>query len=181
MNKIIQTFTKGYSPPQEAKDAKTNAVVARTHRQTFLEPVPETNSCKDVGIPEPYCACYPVESVPTSDLKLEESAEKAVQKINFDLNTLATTSGASNMCAKLMVGKITAGAKMDKGDIIRYVVGFVTLPGEFLIEAEIDFLVANKTFHGVPNVQRASKIDQNHVKCINNPKIELFCYCKDVT
>lgn len=166
-------------PPQSVKDLETGAVIDRKYVQNFLESVPETNSCSDVGVPQRYCACYPVVSLPLSDSNLLEGAERAVEKVNHDLNPEGDEG--KKLCVKLTVGKITAGAKMYADGIIRYIVGFVTFPGEFLLEAEIDFFVKNNTFSSVPNVQRASKIDQRHVKCVTDPKVELFCFCKDFT
>jgi hypothetical protein len=131
-------------------------------------------------VPDRFCPCYSLQAVSLVDPFLVQGAETAVQKINWDLNP--DLNQRMNHCATLKISKITAGAFIDKSSssisIKRYIVAFVTEPGEFLIEAEIDYFNENGTFSEMPNVQRASKINQKHVRCIKDSKIELFCYCK---
>lgn len=141
--------------------------------QHFFSIVPENNSCGSVGVPDRYCACYSLTSADLNDPLLLQGATKAVEKINSDLKL----NPIPNKCSSLSWIKIVAGAVMDKSFVKRYIVAFLTFPGDFLIEAEIDYYVPNATFSDEPSVQRASKINQEHVKCINDPFLELFCYC----
>jgi hypothetical protein len=72
--------------------------------------------------------------------------------------------------------KIVDGEKVTK-----VIVGFLALPGSLLIEAEIDHYLRTGSWSPTPSVNRANKMNQEHIKCIRDPKLELFCYCSTVS
>lgn len=173
INLILDTFTNSPSPV-DAVDNKTKAIMPRRHRQNFFEPVPESNTCVDVGVPEEYCACFPIQEVDLKNEILIQAANASILNIN--------NNRISPKCLPLELDRITAGALLNKTmknvQKFRYIVGFTTLPGEFVFEAEVNYFPQNKTFSTDVDVSRVSKIDKNFVKCINDSKLELFCYCK---
>jgi hypothetical protein len=172
LNQILQTFTD-LKQPNDALDSRTNHPIRRKHRYSFFQEVPQTISCEEMGVPEMYCACYALKHVDVQDSMLYTASLAAVHKVNSQI-----INGTS--CSQLKVAEITAGAVMEKSTSVRkYVVGFVTSPGSFLIEAEVDYFVGNGTFNSnEASIQRASRIKPRHTQCINDAVLELFCYCK---
>jgi len=179
LQSLLEQFT-GVKKPVQDEQTRSGKTIPRPHgKYTFFEEVPENASCGDMNIPDNYCACYPLQQVDLGDSLLQEAAEQAVQWLNS--NTLKDTG-----CQPLFVSKVTAGAYMNKSRILlngqtervgRYIVGFLTNPGQFLIEAELNYFHDNSTFSPSPNVQRASKINKAHVGCAKTSKVELFCFC----
>lgn len=172
---ILDVFTHTINSPMSSTDQKTKEKIHRGHRQNFFEIVPESNKCTDVGVPEELCACFPIQEVDLKNEILIQAASASIMKINKDLIS-------SDKCRSFQLGQITSGAVLNKtssdvGQKLRYVVGFTTSPGQYLFEAEINYFPVNKTFSREVEVKRVSKIKQAHVKCIQDAKLELFCYC----
>jgi hypothetical protein len=182
LNHILETFTPIKKRVEDAVDLETENPIPRSpHRFSFFEEIPEWISCAELGIPDTYCACYSLEQVELNDGLIISAAQRAMDWIN-------TKVLGNSPCAELQVEKLTAGAVMDKtrkgqdwssghDKVLRYIVGFLANPGQILVEAEVNYFTGNKSFGSNPNVQRASKINQEHVKCVRDSKVELFCYC----
>jgi hypothetical protein len=175
LNHILETFS-GLPPPQDAFDEVTGVQIIRKHRYSFFEEIPESVSCEEMGIPSDFCVCHPLHEIPLSDPNLQLAAEKAVDTLNSDLLN-------GTRCSPLKLTEITAGAVKEKGvggSVKDYIVGFVTSPGSFLIEAVVEYSVQEASFSSsLTKIMRSSKMNPNHIKCVKDGKLELFCYCSN--
>jgi hypothetical protein len=132
-------------------------------------------SCEEMGIPDEFCVCHPLYEIPLSDPTLHLAAVEAVNTLNSDLVN-------GTRCSPLKLTEVTAGAVKEKGvggSLKDYIVGFVTSPGSFLIEAVVEYSVQEASFSSsLAKIMRSSKMNKNDIKCVKDAKLELFCYCK---
>jgi hypothetical protein len=129
-----------------------------------------------MGIPDDFCVCHPLHEVSLSDFNLHVAAVKAVNTINSYLLN-------GTQCSPLKLTQVTAGAVKEKGvggRLKDYIVGFVTSPGSFLIEAVVEYSVPQASFNvSLAKIMRSSKMNPDHLKCLKDAKLELFCYCSN--
>jgi hypothetical protein len=174
LNQILETFS-GLPPPQDALVKATGMPIKRKHRYSFFEEVPESVSCEEMGIPSEFCVCHPLDEIPLSEFNLHLAAVQAVDTLNSDLLN-------GTRCSPLKLTQVTAGAVREKGvggSVKDYIVGFVTSPGSFLIEAVVEYSVPDASFNvSLAKIMRSSKMNKNHIRCVKDAKLELFCYCK---
>ncbi|XP_021950524.1 uncharacterized protein LOC110847822 [Folsomia candida] len=173
LNRILEMFSS-IDPPHDSINANLSGkLVPRKHTlQNFFEILPEDNTCADVGIPDDFCACYLPQQVLLDDPLLRKAALAALESKNQDL--------INSPCAPLQVKAITAGTvvtKFSKDLVKRFIVAFTTKPGDFTFEVEIDYFMGNSTFNAQPSVHRISAINKEHITCIKDSKLELYCYC----
>jgi hypothetical protein len=175
LNQILETFS-GLPPPQDALANATGRPIKRKHRYSFFEEVPESVSCEEMGIPDEFCVCHPSHEVSLSDPTLQLAAVQAVNTLNSDLLN-------GTRCSPLKLTEVTAGAVKEKGvggSVKDYTVGFVTSPGSFLIEAVVEYSVPQASFNvSLAKIMRSSKMNEDHLKCLKDAKLELFCYCSN--
>jgi hypothetical protein len=176
LNQILETFS-GLPPPEDAlTNAKNSTRIKRKHRYSFFEEVPDSVSCQEMGIPDDFCVCHPLHEVSLSDFNLQLAAVKAVNTINSDLLN-------GTQCSPLKLTQVTAGAVKEKGvggSLKDYIVGFVTSPGSFLIEAVVEYSVPESSLNvSLAKIMRSSKMNPDHIKCLKDAKLELFCYCSN--
>jgi len=179
LQNLLETFTPVKKEVVDAKTPNGETIPRPRKKYTFFEAVPENTSCEDMSIPEDFCPCYPLKKVDVEESLPRKAAEHAVSFINSVI--LKNTT-----CEKLSVANVTAGTYNNttktglnghKELVYRYIVGFVTSPGFFLVEADINYFPGNSSFSENPNVQRANKINPSHIGCIDSKK-ELFCFCR---
>jgi hypothetical protein len=155
LNQILETFS-GLPDLQDALAKATGMPIKRKHRYSFFEDVPELVSCDEMGIPDEFCVCHPLDEVSLSDLNLHLAAVKAVNTINSDLLN-------GTPCSPLKLTQVTAGAVKENGvggSLKDYTVGFVTSPGSFLIEAVVEYSVQQASFNvSLAKIVRASKMN----------------------
>jgi hypothetical protein len=175
LNQILGTFS-GLPPPQDALANATGKPIKRKHRYSFFEEVPDSVSCQEMGISDEFCVCHPLYEVSLSDSNLHLAAVQAVNTLNSDLLN-------GTQCSPLKLTKVTAGAVKGKGvggSVKDYIVGFVTSPGSFLFEAVVEYSVPDASFSSsLAKIMRSSKMNPNHIKCLKDTKLELFCYCSN--
>jgi hypothetical protein len=127
-----------------------------------------------MGIPSDFCVCHPLYEIPLSDSNLQLAAVQAVNTLNSDLLN-------GTRCSPLKLTQVTAGAVKEKGvggSVKDYIVGFVTSPGSFLIEAVVEHSVPDASFNvSLAKIVRASRMNKDDSKCVKDAKLELFCYC----
>jgi hypothetical protein len=176
LNRILETFS-GLPPPGDALANATGSPIKRKHRYSFLEEVPDSVSCQEMGIPDEFCVCHPLGEIPLSEPNLRLAAVKAVDTLNSDL--LGGTG-----CSPLKLTQVTAGAVKEKGvggSVVKdYIVGFVTSPGSFLMEAVVEYSVHQASFNvSLGKIMRSSRMNKDDSKCVKDAKLELFCYCSN--
>jgi len=160
--------------PKDEFKTGTHEVIPRKYHYSFISEIPETVSCKDMGVPSSYCSCNPLHPVNLNDTLMQQAAHLAVTNINSKIL-------ASSPCQPLTVSRIITGAaKIDTEDEMkRLIVTFVSIPGDFVIEAEVDYSLKQKTFLSGASVQRANKINPHNTRCIKDALKELYCFCPD--
>jgi hypothetical protein len=159
---------------QDSRNYKTGDKIPRKYfEQSFFQPVPENNSCFSIGIPDEFCSCHIPQEMPLNDPLLREAAETAIISKNNELPSI---------CAPLSVTKITTGTKIavsSSSFLQRLIVGFSSEPGNIGLEAQLVYDSVSKSFNKTGlSVQRTNKMNPNHIQCIKDAKMELFCYCR---
>lgn len=169
IDKILRTFTNIFDPPPDAIDRNTQEDISRKHIQSFFDFIPK-EKCEDVGVPEACCACNSLENVQLNDTYLKKASVLAVTYINKKLIA---------ECVDLKVAKILQGGLKEMlEEKLIYIVTFVTTPGDFVFEAEVNYFRRNSSFGKNPVVQRVNKVNSNFVTCLTSRTLELFCYCR---
>jgi hypothetical protein len=165
LNKILETFTNVKLSGKALKEVK--------RRHSFFEELPESQNCEDSGIPQHYCACNLVKETDDKE-SLTLAAIAATDKLNSDL-----LNGTD--CSELEVKRITAGGIVEINKSVKnYIVGFVTSPGSFRIEASVEYNVKEGTFRveSLESIMRVNSLSSSDTGCVKDSKLELFCYCK---
>ncbi|OXA63650.1 hypothetical protein Fcan01_03216, partial [Folsomia candida] len=178
LNYILDKFTQTPPPQNEAltisitnNSSKQHKNISKIFRRKYqhrhlFEPVIRDASCSDVGVPDELCTCHFKNSLDLGDPLLEKASNAALNETNAKFQ--------STNCSKLKLGNIIGGAIIDRPKK-KIVVGFTTNPGNFSVEAVLNY---EEKKLGLSHMQRTDKINQSHVWCVNNAKLELFCYCK---
>lgn len=168
IQKILSTFTSTKSPIN-ALDSETDKKIRRKHKKSFFDFIPK-EKCKDVGVPEAYCPCDPLKTLELDDPLLKEASILAITYINEKL---------IDKCVDLEVAKILAGGLKKLIEKWIYIVTFVTTPGHFEFEAEVNYFPGNTSFgENPPVVQRVNKINSNFITCLSDRSLDLYCYCR---
>lgn len=177
LNYILDNLGPKENGPGEPKGLE--GIPRKFSAQHFFAPVPSSNSCGGIGIPEIFCVCNPLKQIKElDDPLLIKAANEALVHLN---------RGLPEICAPLGVLRLNGGAMIERldgdGNIVRYVVGIITTPGEMFIEAQINYFRGENNqpsfFDNTSVVQRANKIAQGDIKCLNGDKaFQLYCYCK---
>jgi hypothetical protein len=174
MNEILKEFSPSSLKYQDDSiDSNSGVKISRRfNNQSFFHPIPESNSCSDVGIPGSFCPCHIPQEIHEPNLR--SAAEMVV--------ALKNTQLPSN-CVPLIVKTISSSTKLSVDQRTqRFIIGFSSEPGNIELEAQIYFDTLNKTFiqDGI-SLQRTNRVNRNDIFCVRNDfKMELFCYCRSV-
>lgn len=151
----------------------------------FLE-IPKNRTCADASIPESFCVCHSMYSVPIDSEGAKDSALTAVEAINKML-------APYKQCSQLNLNSIISlqnvefhGNKTDKNvKPLEYVVLFQTNPGDGLFEATAGSILSNDS--AITSSQtRLWKIQNeisrvnaygNQSHCVDDYNIKKYCYC----
>ncbi|XP_064098975.1 uncharacterized protein LOC135210099 isoform X2 [Macrobrachium nipponense] len=150
------------------------------HGQSLFLEVSENRTCAEAGIPDKFCACIHTKEVDTSDPKVQEAANKAVDVLNAKLRSFPD-------CAQLKLKRIVSGQlgyprnetlpKQRDTLATSYVVTFITEPSE--AEMEASFRLYEGKFELSADILRINSYD-NQSHCITDEYMKNYCFCNDL-
>ncbi|XP_017857049.1 PREDICTED: uncharacterized protein LOC108609807 [Drosophila arizonae] len=133
-------------------------------------PIPETRTCPMAGIPPDYCLCH-------TSMPLAPDDERALIAGAFVVKQINLIIGNEAHCSQLILGVVKTAHVLSR-DFDDYgfdvQVRLQTLPGKGLFEATTRFLGNSIDLNGP--ILRANK-HGNESYCVDNKRIELFCFC----
>lgn len=131
--------------------------------------------CKDAGISVNLCACATPNKLSLNDTNVIKAAAAALSHINAFL---------PEQCAKLSLSKIAAGAVIKvNGTNSTYIIAFLTVPGEFLFEANVNYFQHHESGNSLEDfsistdILRMSKMTTD-VSCVHDSYLEKLCFCR---
>jgi hypothetical protein len=158
--------------PKTSFDLKSKTKILRKHNQSFFQEVPESNTCSDVGIPLEFCVCGALQNISTN----ATNVQMAIKKILFNANSYIMGQGGGK-CAHLNLKKIHSAKIRVSEKVEIYVLSFTTNPGNFELKGFIEYSPKNGNFSGTSTAVHRMDSIKNDVKCVDDPHLELLCFC----
>ncbi|ODN02109.1 hypothetical protein Ocin01_04569 [Orchesella cincta] len=146
-------------------------------------------SCEEASIPEQYCACY----VPTTYGENQTLIMLGAQAIVSHINNIIPPS-----CKRFKILKVTSSGMLSgtlarknstlfgqrkSSSVLQLIIGLITMPGDFHIEAWVTFDKATSGVSEVSHISRVSEMserDKNQLPaCLDETTVDMmeFCYC----
>lgn len=157
-------FLSGYKSNIEAEGCPTC--------QSLFEEVPKDRKCFEAGIDDIWCACNRFKEINKNSKKIEQIANFAVEKLNFDLSSYEN-------CAKLELSQILSANEFeDSNSNFDYLITFEVLPSHGQMEATIRCKDDNcSTDREVLGEISRINLYGNQSYCIEDAIMKKYCFC----
>ncbi|EYB91470.1 hypothetical protein Y032_0205g1912 [Ancylostoma ceylanicum] len=143
--------------------------------QSLLRPLSDRN-CKEAGVPEEFCMCYPETAVDTNSYLITKLAQELILHLNRLL-------AEYNECAPLTLSKVRHATKIEDefiGAEAKYRITVEATPSFAVFEALMRYNKAANTsvVHG--NVNRVNSYGNQSI-CVHEQELRKYCYCTSTT
>ncbi|KIH52706.1 hypothetical protein ANCDUO_17190 [Ancylostoma duodenale] len=138
----------------------------------WVESVAMDRNCKEAGVPEEFCMCYPETVVDINSQLIQRLSRELISQLNGLL-------AAHKDCARLTLSKVRHATKVEDefaGVEAKYRITVEATPSLGVFEALMLYNKAANTSAVRGNVNRVNSYGNQSI-CVHEPELRKYCYC----
>ena len=144
---------------------------------SLFKEVPTSRYCDPAHIASHWCMCRSVEVLDVDGRVVRNGAQFVVLHVNNLLSAYPELCAELNMLEITKAHLVHPGVLSQHSNMKTYQLTFITVPGDAMFEATLDYDVNTKTYDVTGVISRLDTYGETS-QCINDPILKLYCHCK---